>query len=114
VILNIKLNEIQELATNGKAYAEGRQFFTDGYIREMIYDAAKKQYQARIYDPETGDAITTITVNKQGRPIHASCSCDDFKQFVGCCSHLVASMLLAESTEINPGKKKNLSPPKSL
>ncbi|HHX36837.1 MAG TPA: SWIM zinc finger family protein [Clostridiaceae bacterium] len=110
MILNIKMNEIQELATNGKAYAEGRQFFADGHIREMIFDTASNQYQARIYDPEKGDEYTTITVNKQGRPIHASCSCSDFKQFVGCCSHLVASMLLAEDTEIRPGQKKNLDP----
>lgn len=101
VRLNIKLSEIQDLATNGKVFSRGKAYFQNGYIRELTYDPEQQKITSHIIGDSGLDYYSVITVNPKHRPIHVECSCKAFKKYVGCCKHLIAALLMAQSVDFH-------------
>lgn len=99
--LKIKLSEIQDLATNGKVFSRGKAYYQEGYVRELTYDPVERKISAHIIGDSGLDYYPSIIVNRKDRPIKVDCNCKAFQSYLGCCKHLVAIMLMAQTVDFD-------------
>lgn len=99
MILKIKNSEIQDLATNGKVYSRGRQYYVTGNIRSMTYDPEDQRYDFVIAGSRGHVYHPFIKINAAQRPVQVSCDCKAFTTYAGCCKHLVAALIMASEED---------------
>lgn len=99
--ISITISEIQKLATNGKVFSRGKALAQNMHMLQLFYLDKEHGVLAKVKSSHS-DALYTVQVllSQRDRPKRISCNCHSARKYLGCCKHMVATLISSMSHKL--------------
>ncbi len=99
--ISITISEIQKLATNGKVFSRGKALAQNTQMLQLFFLDEEHGILAKVRSSHS-DALYTVQIilSQRDRPKRISCNCPAARKYLGCCKHMVATLIRSISCKL--------------